>query len=92
MSGVNWKITPDDAARVCSDGVLHEVWWDTQDSNNLGYAYRASGDRINESGPLDATSLAEAITEYEELAIAHRELWAAGPCKAPDPVPRRVTI
>jgi len=46
--------------------VLHEVWWDTQDAGNPGYAYRTSGDLVNESGPLDAKSLTEAITEYEE--------------------------
>ena len=73
MSGVNWAIRSDldgGAATVHSDGVLHEVWWDTQDAGNPGYAYRTSGDLINESGPLDATSLIEAITEYEELVIA----------------------
>jgi hypothetical protein len=34
------------------------------------YAYRATGEMINESGPLDAPTLADAITEYEELVIA----------------------
>jgi len=73
MSGTDWEIRPDldgGTATVHSDGVLHEVWWDTQDAGNPGYAYRTSGDLINESGPLDATSLIEAITEYEELVIA----------------------
>ena len=73
MSGTDWEIRPDldgGTATVHSEGVLHEVWWDTQDAGNPGYAYRTSGDLINESGPLDATSLIEAITEYEELVIA----------------------
>ena len=73
MSGVNWAIRPDldgGAATVHSDGVLHEVWWDTQDAGNPGYAYRVTGEMINESGPLDAPTLADAITEYEELVIA----------------------
>ena len=69
MNGA-WTIRPDRSATVRSDGVMHEVWWDTQDAGNPGYAYRTSGDLINESGPLDATSLTEAITEYEELVIA----------------------
>ena len=76
MSGVTWEIRPDldgGVATVYSDGVLHEVCWDTQDAGNPGYAYRTSGDLINESGPLDATSLTEAITEYEELVIAKAE-------------------
>jgi hypothetical protein len=37
MSGVNWAIRSDldgGAATVHSDGVLHEVWWDTQDAGN----------------------------------------------------------
>jgi len=71
--GVNWEIRPDQAATVWSDEVLHEIWWDTQDAGNPGYAYRTSGDLINESGPLEATSLAEAITEYEELVVAKAE-------------------
>jgi hypothetical protein len=73
MSGVNWAIRSDldgGAATVHSDGVLHEVWWDTQDAGNPGYAYRATGEMINESGPLDAPTLADAITEYEELVSA----------------------
>ena len=73
MSGVNWAIRSDldgGAATVHSDGVLHEVWWDTQDAGNPGYAYRVTGEMINESGPLDANSLTEALTEYEELVIA----------------------
>ena len=70
MSGVNWEIRADRAATVRSDGVLHEVWWDTQDAGNPGYAYRTTGEMINESGPLDANSLPEALTEYEELVIA----------------------
>jgi len=71
--GVDWEIRPDQAATVWSDEVLHEIWWDTQDAGNPGYAYRTSGDLINESGPLEATSLAEAITEYEELVVAKAE-------------------
>ncbi len=77
MSGTDWEIRPDldgGAATVHGDGVLHEVWWDTQDAGNPGYAYRTSGDLINESGPLDATSLIEAITEYEELVQLETEL------------------
>ena len=71
--GVDWEIRPDQAATVWSDEVLHEIWWDTQYAGNPGYAYRTSGDLINESGPLEATSLAEAITEYEELVVAKAE-------------------
>ena len=71
--GVNWEVRPDQAATVWSDEVLHEIWRDTQDAGNPGYAYRTSGDLINESGPLEATSLAEAITEYEELVVAKAE-------------------
>ena len=68
--GVNWEVRPDQAATVWSDEVLHEIWRDTQDAGNPGYAYRTDGPSISESGPLEATSLAEAITEYEELVIA----------------------
>lgn len=50
----------------------HEVWWQTMtDGTDSGYAYRTTvqgrGVGTEESGPLDADNLDDAIAEYAQL-------------------------
>lgn len=64
---INWTERPDGAYEAWVDGHLLQVYWDDQDPNDEGWAWRwRSPDGHEESGP--ANSLEEAMAEAESCA------------------------
>ena len=63
----DWKKEHGGVSGYDPAGTFHAVRWDSQDSNNVGYAYVTRTFSGTESGELSAETLEGAIAEYEGM-------------------------
>jgi hypothetical protein len=70
---IDWKNEYGGVSGYDSTGTFHAVRWDSQDPNNVGYAYSTRSFSETESGGLLADTLPEAIAEYEGMVNLSRE-------------------